>query len=972
MHLSSNFLILNKKLALCILQQIRFVDEFFNKLFFSCNRIDWNSATIVFAYKCVLYLIYSFAQKSKAWLNGIKPFIKFNILSLFQKKITYIFYNVECSYYYVGSTKRTLYARTQDHIRNSKSKTHFKRHKVKFYKFLIRLGTNKWAVAILNDTATDFRDMEKAFIKLLFPKLNTKHMKSYRNNFIFTKHMNLRSYIQLKQILAHNNKPYISFEMFVYKNDIFCKLIQMLRFSHFQNIDFQKTPGNFSCTNWKRLQNSFQLIGFVIFKHHIWKFQNTKALKTFFDILTNETFRVQISSIIKILNLAPKKIMYKLVNARKKLNNHVDDLSDFEIWQCFKYTNSFKTFSRYNFICKYRFRYILKRRFGFFFLKNIIIKVPFTPSYSKGEIANVFMEHVSTCKNNMLFLNLIKNKTKVVFKKRDNIAVMLHNHIAFSKNISSLTCDCSCYKCDENRISMYTPIGTPINNNFVIKVDNFNERKDICFAINSILRKIHIYKPIKVNQITSIKTTIHSKSKFHTYIHNQIQQIKSENNNRILAPLDKNTGALISFCPSNYLKATLKLFNWTNDNAYYELCELNEDQILKLWKKLFQQNKTASDLGNFNHNGRVPYAYAIPKDKDTKRFRPVVSYFKHPLKMIYNRAARALLFLLDYADIGNMLKKCDDLIEKISLFTFHNHYKLYLTTFDIKDMYTNLEHHLVIKNALWLLDFVNQKSRRKIICINKFGKKGVKWGRSFNPHKSTHIKFIDLINIIKLDIKNCYMKIGHFMLRQIIGIPMGSPLSAILAILCCCIAEYNWQLSLRHSNIFARIFLTRYVDDGLIIIKQLINNKNERDKIVNDLFTKYPDKLRLLIEQQGDKVHFLENCLQVKNSSISISHYNKNTEHLKSGFLKKLNIIDYNTFAPFSQKIATVIGTLIRVQRMSNDTINAIIDVFNVIVEFLYLNFPCKVIRKAVLHIFDKHKHPLWALIYLGLIKNLK
>jgi len=147
------------------------------------------------------------------------------------------------------------------------------------------------------------------------------------------------------------------------------------------------------------------------------------------------------------------------------------------------------------------------------------------------------------------------------------------------------------------------------------------------------------------------------------------------------------------------------------------------------------------------------------------------------------------------------------------------------------------------------------------------------------------------------------MRLGEYILQQIVGIPMGSPPFAVLAILCCCIAEYNWQISLKHLNIFDHVFLTRYVDDGLIIIKQYKDNKVKRDKIIDDLFQKYPKKSRLIIEQQGKRVHFLEHELFVNNSSITISHYNKNVEHLYAWKLKKLNLIDFNTIAPLSQKL---------------------------------------------------------------------
>ena len=960
---------MNKDFSKCISQQIKFVDNYINK-FYVCNRINWDSVAIVFAYKCFLYLIYSFATESKSWLITIRNFISFNFSSLYTKNVTYIIYSIDTGFYYIGSTKRFLFIRFQDHIRNSKAKFGFETRRTKFYNFMTKFGRQKWSIAILNHDVYDFRNMEKAFIKLLYPKLNTVHMKYHKFSFVSNKFLNLNSFIKMKRVLAHNTKPIITYETFLYDDKIFCDLLQLLRFSSFKNISCIKLPGNFSYSNWKRLKKIFNLQGFIIFKNHIAKFNDIKTLQFYLNLLINETTKIQFSCIEKIISLTPKKTMHKLVTCRSKLNDYVDELSDKEIWLCFKFVKQLTVFSRYNNIVKYRLRYMLKRRFFFFFPKAIIIKVHFTPFFSKRNIKDIFISHVNSIKSNYLFMRLLKNITKVVFRKRDNIGKMLHNHIQFCKEIKSLTCSCSCISCEERRITITSPLDTPVNNNFVINVGNYKQKRDVVIAINHAIKRVKIHKEIDIHDIQCIKHNNINPNKYHLHIYNQVLDIIKQNQCRVLSPLDKNTGASISFCPVKFLSSTLKMFNWKNNDSYYKLCNMNQQDIFKIWIHEFHNCEAATQLGNFNHKGYIPYAYAIPKDKDTSRFRPVVSYFKHPLKLIYNRAARGLLFILQYAEVGNMLIKCQDLIKKIEAFTFNNSKQLFMYTFDIKDMYTNLEHNIIIKHVEWLLDFVLSKSRRKIICIPKFGKDKVCWGRSFNPNKSSHIQFIDLVNIVKLDIKNCYMRLGNYILQQIVGIPMGSPLSAVLAILCCCIAEYNWQISLKQRNIFDHIFLTRYVDDGLIIIKQNKDNKLLRNKIIDDLFQKYPKKLRLIIEQQGKHVHFLENKLLVNNSSITIQHYNKNIEHLPFWKLKKLNLIDFNTFAPLSQKLGTVIGSFVRVRRMSNNNTSAILDIFNIIIEFMFLHYPIKILRKALLHLFNRSKDPFWMLMFLGLLHD--
>jgi len=62
----------------------------------------------------------------------------------------------------------------------------------------------------------------------------------------------------------------------------------------------------------------------------------------------------------------------------------------------------------------------------------------------------------------------------------------------------------------------------------------------------------------------------------------------------------------------------------------------------------------------------------------------------------------------------------------------------------------------------------------------------------------SYICFQEIIDTVKMDIQNCYTSIGTI---------MGSPLSAVLAVLCYCISEYKWNASLKLSANFHHISL---------------------------------------------------------------------------------------------------------------------------------------------------------------------
>ena len=57
-----------------------------------------------------------------------------------------------------------------------------------------------------------------------------------------------------------------------------------------------------------------------------------------------------------------------------------------------------------------------------------------------------------------------------------------------------------------------------------------------------------------------------------------------------------------------------------------------------------------SKFGSFNPQGSSPYPYMNRKFKDLSRSRGIISYFHHPLKDIYFKAAAGLMTCLKAFD----------------------------------------------------------------------------------------------------------------------------------------------------------------------------------------------------------------------------------------------------------------------------------------------------------------------------------
>ena len=109
------------------------------------------------------------------------------------------------------------------------------------------------------------------------------------------------------------------------------------------------------------------------------------------------------------------------------------------------------------------------------------------------------------------------------------------------------------------------------------------------------------------------------------------------------APLDRNAGCLFVCCPQFYFDALKKLFY---DDSHYEHSNLTPEYILSEWKKFYMKETLAELFKWPTETDKLPYSYALMKNKDVSRSRPFVSYSPHPLKKLLNYCGLSFMFLL--------------------------------------------------------------------------------------------------------------------------------------------------------------------------------------------------------------------------------------------------------------------------------------------------------------------------------------
>ena len=132
-----------------------------------------------------------------------------------------------------------------------------------------------------------------------------------------------------------------------------------------------------------------------------------------------------------------------------------------------------------------------------------------------------------------------------------------------------------------------------------------------------------------------------------------IIKLKKTYEGLIFTPLDKNAGCMFLCCPCYYENALRSTFTenkaychsqagcrtpakMRGTNKHEKIKRTPANAILDKWErhydkmnysKWFRYKKRAA-----SDDSKFPTGYLLPKNKDAKKFRPIVSYYTHPCR----------------------------------------------------------------------------------------------------------------------------------------------------------------------------------------------------------------------------------------------------------------------------------------------------------------------------------------------------
>ena len=938
-------------------------------------------------------------------------------------QIVYALTSLDSEMFYIGRTKDMM-RRTKEHLTTSTLNTPPHMHTL--YTQLMKEGSHTYVLIPLQHATNDVNRLEQTFIKHLKPTLNgqqlhtacsaKQHSKrrkrapiSIRHKYKTTKrtytgpqHIPLRIYSVKNNTTNNiNTGPLLTSLMF----DI--ESTTKVTFSWSEN----KTK---DITKWQSVEHAFgksiilspdQFATLFLedIIHNIQHKQTTSITMTLIKANTNP-LRDHMIQMVQQPQIWCKRLPSLPLRTLQQLETQIR-----------------KAISSIKAPALSRVQTAMKARYGLHRLPRLTMKLPCTEFNNSGKIREAIAVTLKHANFTEEVQTILLEKTRIVNTTRFTIAQILHNHIPHSKTFnetSTPTCICKDTKHTIRQAENFEGLTYKILNQNSRNHPHptlYNANNEIKLAFRQILRKLEkllqqsqanhdsfeaqsLYDPESTRLLHKFNKKIPPFDSVHALLDEAaiIRQIRTQTPNTnsvttveevyttkrqlegfILMPLDKNSGKTAVVCPVRYHKMLTDLY--VNDSKHFtRQTYFTEANIINKWKHAYQHYKW-NKIAAF-HTGTLPYGYALAKYKDTARSRIIASYANHPLRKVYQVAQYALMFSLKQTNISHFtLYKTQDLIDKCNeVVENHAHdYKddtgFFILLADIKEMFTKLPKAITRKAVSFVLENAQHKTRSQHITVQhtNSGKITCSFGKHTNKHEQKCISFQQLFEVVSYDLRNAVFTVGTSIYFQKQGVPMGGFISSAEAICMCAYSEHTWLSSL--TSLGQRLTAIRYMDDLLAFIsfdRLSLQSKREAEKLRDALQSKcYPPPLTLKAEDlitRNNKfcLRFLEAEVTVTNNHISVSHYNKNIQHLLEHNRQKFkNIQAANSFSPKTSKIGVIFSRVLCIDALTPDLHNKVKAVGLFFLELRFLGYTSRTLQKVCWKMYQRTSSRVWIAI---------
>ena len=429
---------------------------------------------------------------------------------------------------------------------------------------------------------------------------------------------------------------------------------------------------------------------------------------------------------------------------------------------------------------------------------------------------------------------------------------------------------------------------------------NWKEAKDvITYALESFIESLSSEKGVSTPYFENWKHTVLSKidSKI-TYFSTRVngrevhkvldndnvkKELKALHKCFVLVPIDKASNNIAFVCKQHYasvIRAELgypgrSMRSGTCSSPTYSLCidvdpdELIENQVSELDRYGLEVEEEMKSL---------PRMYWSPKlHKDPIGSRFIIASKQSSLKpllkdltCIFKLFQKQVESYNDKSRVWSGVSGCwviqnsNPVIERIGKINKRNK-AISITTFDFATLYTKIPHALLIEALNDIVDFAFQGGVANAVYINKYG---ASWRNSADARAYTKN---DIKKALKYSIENAYFQVGNTVLRQKIGIPIGSDPAPFFANLFLYIYESRFINHLlktdpARAHKFRHVF--RFIDDLISF-----NDDGEFAKSFGEI---YPPEMEVKQENHvNTEASYLELGLHIDNRIITSKLYDK-------------------------------------------------------------------------------------------------
>ena len=279
----------------------------------------------------------------------------------------------------------------------------------------------------------------------------------------------------------------------------------------------------------------------------------------------------------------------------------------------------------------------------------------------------------------------------------------------------------------------------------------------------------------------------------------------ANNKNLIITSADKG-GGIVIMNTNTYDEKMFELLNDTNTYLPTDAKTIQKavTDFNRSYKRIIGKHKDTW-LSIIEYHPRMPKIYGLPKThKKDIPMRPIVSSVDSAPHRIAKAIAKILTPFLGTISPSH-LRNSGDLLNKIKHLNLHN---MTLSSLDIKSLYTNIP-------------------VRK--CIDKLK------SHFLNSNLNLPLPIDKIFQICTLCTNLCYFEFKGQFYKQISGLPMGSPLSGVLACLYLEILESGpfQQILPQNSYYFRYIDDTLLIHDKHLVIPTLISKLNSVEPSIN-------------------------------------------------------------------------------------------------------------------------------------------